>query len=204
MLCAELARHLQGKTTGTIVFFFCNFRRPDSNTCSQFLKTVTDQIIRQNRDFVDLVYDEYVLQGHTSSVKHLKSLIATLLKGLDFVRICVDGLDECDEGEQKGMLSAIRVLFDANSSLETSTKPGDFKATIFSRATETLTKALKKSNTINLSQESRSLQQSIKAFVHSEVVDIREQFDNSYVDDDLLDNVEQRIVATAGGIITRP
>jgi hypothetical protein len=148
------------------------------------------------------VCDEYVLQGHTSSVKHLKSLIATLLEGLDFVRICVDGLDECEEREQKGILSAIRVLFDANSFLETSTKPGDFKATVFSRATETLTKALKRSNTINLSQESHSLQQSIKVFVHSEIVDIREQFDYSYVDDDLWDNVEQRIVASAGGMNT--
>ena len=201
VLCAKFISHFHGQNMGTSLFFFCNFRRPDSNTASHFLKVITHQIIRQNRKFAELVYEEYVLQGHTSSVKHLKTLIHTLLHGLDLVRIFVDGLDECEEGEQKAILSSIGTFVNDHPANGTNSRTGNTKAAIFSRATEPLNKALKKSITINLSQESLSVQQSIAAFVHSEITGIRQQLDDSYVDDEVLDRIEKRIVASADGKI---
>jgi hypothetical protein len=136
-------------------------------------------------------------------MKHLKSLISTLLNGVDLVRIFVDGLDECEEGEQKGILSSIRTFVDERPASGTETRTGAIKAVIFSRTTEPLHKVLKSSITINLSQESHLIEQSIGAFVHSEIVAIRQQMDNSYVDDNALARIEERIVASAEGKVCR-
>jgi hypothetical protein len=183
-----------------VLFFLCNFRRPDSNTTSQFLKVITSQIIRQNRDLAELVYEEYILQGHTSSIKQLKTLIPILLDSIDYVRMAVDGLDECQEPEQKGILASIRSFVDGNPTTGACSRAGHIRAAIFSRAVESLSKVLKKSSTINLSQESNAVQQSIRVFVHSEITAIRNTLENSYVDDQVLDRVKEKIVASAGGM----
>lgn len=199
VLCAEFVRHSQQEAKSTILFFFCNFRRQDANTASHCLRVITNQLVRQHPDFVSLVYEEYVLQGQTPSKKNLRNLISTLFKGTDGVRLFIDGLDECPEAEQKDILSFIRAFVEGTSTIETTSKRTDCKAAIFSRAVEPINKALKKSSTITLSQESRSIEQSIKRFVHSEILGIREHLDSSYVDQEVLERIEQKIVASAGG-----
>lgn len=202
-LCAEFIQHVQSQDRGTTLFFFCNFRRHDVNNTSCFLKIVTGQIVRQNQEMAGIVYEDFILKGLTPSIKQLQGLVSTLLKGLKFVRILVDGLDECEDHEQKGILTSIRDLINtagANATTEPGT--GDVKCAVFSRSVSSLSKDLKKAATINLDLESQSVQKAIEAFVESEISTIREELDVSYVDNEVLDKVKDRILASADGKYT--
>jgi hypothetical protein len=199
VLCAELVRHTQGLGRGTVVFFLCNFRRQDSSTNSNFLKVITSQLMRQNQEFAGIAHEEYISQGHTSSVKHLKSLAATLIKAIDYVRIVVDGLDESEEAEQKAIMSSIRALIEGIQTNDASSTPTDIKCAIFSRAVGSLSKLIKKPSTIDLGKEVSSVQQSINMFVHFEIAKIRDSLDNPYLTGTVFENVEQKIVSSAGG-----
>ena len=193
VLCAQVVRHLQAEKKSTVAFFICNFRRNDLNTCSHFLRVIAAQLVKKNQAFVGLVYDDYVMQGLTPSKRYLKPLIQTLLSGLPSTRIIVDGLDECTDEEQKEILSAISKLVDMN------TNSTACKGAIFSRDVAVISKALKKSSAIRLSDEATAIEQSIKSFVHHEIEDMRSSLDDSSVDGGVFETIEHNIVAKADG-----
>lgn len=193
VLCARLIRHLQKEQSSVAAFFVCNFRTGHLNTCSNLLRIIAGQLIKQRQDLAGLVYEQYILKGCSPSKKSLKDLIQILLSGVCSARLIVDGLDECTDEEQREVISAIRFLTENNPSSI------DCKAIIFSRDIPTISKGLKKSAKISLKEEVAAVESSIKTYVHHDIHEIRDELDEFADDFHLLDEIERKIVTKADG-----
>ena len=194
VLCAQLIRHLQAEKACTVAYFVCNFRSTGLNICSNVLRAVVCQLIKQKQDLVGYIYDENVVKGLSPSKSNLKRMLPMLLSGISSARIVLDGLDECADEEQREILSTLTSLVKkASTSIQC-------KVAIFSRDIPALGMTLRKYPTVSLKDEVFAVEASIKAFVHHEVQEMRKDIDDTFVGEEVFNRIEQKIVAKADGM----
>ena len=194
VLCSKLISHVREQENSALAFFICDFRSPGRNKCSNVLKQVASQLIKHNRDLIGLVYDEYVRPQLSPTEKIIKRLLPILLSGRSS-RLLVDGLDECEATEQREISRAIRGLVDETKRDEHT----DCKVGIFSRDTGLLKQTFVKDAKVSLKDEATAVSSSITIFVRHEMQQFRNDNADLDISDEVLTEVEQKLVAKAGG-----
>ena len=193
MLCAQFIRHLRAIKDCTVAFFVCDFRSGGLNSCSHILRTIAGHLIKQHPTLVEFIYGQYITQGLSPSKANLKRLLLDLLSGVACTRLVVDGLDECNDEEQKEILSVLLQFVDIKSDST------ECKAVAFSRDVAVINKSLKKVLMISLKDEIAAAENSIKAYVQHELHQIRNEFDEPCVGDEIFTRIEHRLVSKADG-----
>ena len=126
----------------------------------------------------------------------MRRMLPFLLSGFSSTRLFVDGLDECEAAEWDSITKSIRsILTETNKA----TRSAGCKAIIFSRDTRYLETLFQKDTTISLRDEAVAIRSSIRLFVQHEMLQVRENFDDGNVDDEVLAAVEQKLVERADG-----
>jgi hypothetical protein len=165
----------------------------DSTQSAQVLKSLTAQLLRHNQDLSSYIYDEFILKGLTPSVQNLKQILANLLSSVKGPRIIIDGLDECEDAEQKVVLRDILPYASSGVSGVAC------KILIASRDVRYITTVLSKGLTLSLNDESNSINAAIQSFVHQRILEMYEKFQDLEVDERVIFGIEKEIVTKSEG-----
>lgn len=136
---------------------------PESKQCGSFLRGLVRQIIQKEPGLCAYIHENFILQGHQSSVLQMRRMLPTLLSAFSSIRIVVDGVDECDEKQQKAILDEAMALARCENSMNSC------KVLISSQDVITISRKLYMRSCINLSHEHTVIQAAITSFVHSKI-----------------------------------
>jgi hypothetical protein len=109
------------------------------------------------------------------------------------VRIIVDGIDECSQQAQVGILQDLIGFVSSDTSRTTC------KLLVSSRDTQRISRILRKKNTLSLHQEHHAVSAAIRSFVNSELKSIRTELMYLDLDDNLLTEIQNCIVEKSDG-----
>lgn len=188
MLTSHVIQNLRENPDFTTIFFFCNSHTDRADLCSQILRTLILELLRSQPYLTSHIFEHYARQGRTPSLGQIKKLLPDLLSAVSSVRIVIDGLDECQEKDQKAILTELL------SAVKTSTSP--CKILVSSRAETFISKALRKRPTISLTEkrEREKVDEDIQEYVRHSLMALRDTFLGTLVDD-----VERTVVRKAQG-----
>ncbi|RFU24008.1 hypothetical protein B7463_g12335, partial [Scytalidium lignicola] len=86
-----------------------SFQDP-GNICYQILTIIVLQILRQHPDISTLIANEFVYRGLSCGMAQLRILVPQLLEIIAYIRIVVDGIDECSKEHQKAILKELQAV----------------------------------------------------------------------------------------------
>lgn len=188
-----------------IVYHFCNHQSPRSIQQGQILRSIASQILRHHDDLLAYVYDEYILNRKAASPSNLEQLVPLLLAALSnnpssttYVRIFLDGLDECEEERQPKLLTWLERL--SSSSYPCTV----CKVLVSSRETSRMTKHLKKKSKLSLSDESQAIATAIQCYVRRRFEDLRSDLQDLDMNEEDIDYMQKAIVVKSDGTAQSP
>ncbi|KAH7092161.1 hypothetical protein FB567DRAFT_434738, partial [Paraphoma chrysanthemicola] len=168
------------------------------------LATLISQILRQRVDLAAYVYEEFVAEARTLSIKDLLVLMTNLLPQLAMPRILVDGIDECIRYDVSGRphdLTPVREVLTTLLRLEIpiqgSTPP---KMLIVSRDILQIIGVLSKKPKVSLDEESDDVKAGIRCFTQKQLGEIKQNLDDLAGIDIVLKEVESSIVEKSQGM----
>ncbi|KAG4441376.1 hypothetical protein IFR05_003133 [Cadophora sp. M221] len=189
VLTSHVIQNLRENLDFTTVFFFCDSRTDKVDLCSQVLRTLILELLRSQHHLTSHIFEHFARQRQTPSLGQIKKLLPDLLSAVSSVRIVIDGLDECQEKDQKAILTEL--LSAAKASTSTC------KIFVSSRAETFISKALRKRPTISLTEkrEREKVDEDIRDYVRHSLIALRDTFPGTLVDD-----VERTVVRKAQGM----
>ena len=126
-------------------------------------------------------------------MQNLKQILTNLLSSVKGPRIIIDGVDECEDVEQKGILRDILPYASGDVSRVTC------KILIASRDVRYINAILSKRPTLSLNDESVAINSAIKSFVHQRLGEMNEKFKDLEADQGLMADIEKDIVTKSEG-----
>lgn len=194
VLCASFLDYLQGQGIKSF-WYFCGYQNGDK--LSTILRVLVSQMITTNQDFISNVYDRYVLQDPTASVRVLRQIIQDLLQSISCCRIVIDGLDECRGKEQELVLEDLLPLTGTGRS------PCSCKFLIFSRdiplISRKLLRIVKNRMEISLSGENQYINNTIIAFVNKKLTEMEHDIASLHITRREMDDIAQILIERAEG-----
>ncbi|PQE30183.1 hypothetical protein CJF32_00003614 [Rutstroemia sp. NJR-2017a WRK4] len=189
VLTSRIIQSLRLHPDITTIFYLCNSHTDQSDLCSHILRILILEILRAHPLLTGHVFENYIRQGRTSSLVQIRKLLPELLLAVSSIRIVIDGLDECQEKDQKTILSELLSI------VKVSVIP--CKLLISSRAETYLSRTLRKSPSISLSDkmERRSVDKDIQIYVTHALKELRGSFPS-----DVVNEVEKTVVKKANGM----
>ncbi len=87
----------------TLAFFYCKHNDNQKNSFVAILRGLLSQLAQQNEDLLAYIYERCASSNEVTleSPNQLKDLVELSLKSCENVYIVIDGLDECEEAEEK-------------------------------------------------------------------------------------------------------
>lgn len=84
-------------------FFYCKYSDNQKKTFTGVLRSILVQLVQQNEELLSYVYDACCSTSELTldSQKLLKQLVETSLRSCPDTCIIIDGIDECEEMEEK-------------------------------------------------------------------------------------------------------
>lgn len=162
VISSQLVNFIRSRN-GLVLHHFCTNASLLSSEYDQVLKSLIEQLLRQDSDLTASVYSEYVLKKQVASVPILEQLLQTLLissaKGpsqRSYIWIVLDGLDELRDhspNSQARLLNFVKQIVSKTAASENVT----CKAIISSRPSTTVSRILRQKPTVSLSEEKTSL-----------------------------------------------
>lgn len=101
-LIIDKCRQLSHKT----IWFYCKHGDKQRNTFIALARALISQVLDENRDLLPYIYDKMCSRSESvlSSESLAKELLETFLKTSNGLYIIIDGLDECDQKEEKQII----------------------------------------------------------------------------------------------------
>ncbi len=188
VLCARLTQHLQDATEMPTMYFFCSRYITSKTLRSEVFRTLISQLLRLNPDLSLHIYDNFIQKGRAPSIVQLRSLLKHLLLSFPSSRIVIDGLDKCDEADQKFIMVE---LFKMTALAETSCK-----LFLSCRTNVSAPRAMKKMPVVCLSADRSFLNTDIKTYIKTALAEIQEEgrFQGSNLDD-----IEDAVTSKSNG-----
>lgn len=200
VIASRIVNLLRGEKDAIIVHHFCSYLLESSLQYTNFLRSFLHQLVRCNDDLLAYVCDKYILDRKAASSTVLESLILTLLTSIAdkpsrtvYVRIILDGLDECAMDAQKRYVDFLNRVI-ANGSTETVCK-----VLVSSQDTRNLAKLLHKKSAVSLDEEKEAISSAIQAYTHARLNEIRSELREYDIGDDEITETESAIVVKAEG-----
>ena len=183
VLCSHVISSLRAARKSTTLYYFCNSYHGDRNLCATIFRTLILQLVRGNVDFASHISDDYIAKCLSCSMAQLKALLPTLLNATVSTRIIVDGLDECEDKQQRQVLQELLKL------------SGDrCKLLISSRDGGSISKILKKKRRIALGDCRADVDADIRLYTSQALTELRERFDS-----EIIIEINQSVAEKAGG-----
>ena len=178
-----------------ILYAFPAYEDTDGNTEVAIIRSLLYQLCRANQSLIPVVNKEYdARQSRSLPLNTWSKLLETFICSLEPVYIVLDGLDECEEIERKGILRVILSLWQNCSNLH---------VLVASRREVDIRQELEgNSETLIVEEKSRS---DIERFVAREIDDIWTNILNRHIADldpgtwEFFQTVKQNIVNQSGG-----
>jgi hypothetical protein len=190
-----LASHVVGsiniEPAASIIPYFCSFNqeRVRGIVCTRILRYAIARLLRDHQYLLPYVYDTYATKSTRPSTSRLRALVLELLAACKITFFVIDGLDECDEHDQKEVM--VELLKIANASI------ARVKILFFSQESSLIKQKLNRFPQISLSDEEEFMSKDIETFAKASLSELRQRFEGHFID-----NIEQTLIEKADGIAT--
>jgi Cdc6-like AAA superfamily ATPase len=155
------------------------------------LRTIAAQIIRSCHDLIPYVYDEFVKQGIVLSQRKAKELLEHLLQSSGTIYLILDGLDECEDADQRKMLMELANLAQLHS--DPTPKVANLRILVCSRETISIRRKLAKAPKTSLTKQQDYVKSDIATFIAHGLRDLVDTYSTAtiaWLKDELLDKAE--------------
>ena len=123
------------------------------------------------------VYETFVKLGATPSLPKVRDLLRTLLRSPGTTYIIFDGLDECESADQTNVLSELQNLLKPDARA----KDEKLKVLICSRETKEISRKLKQTLQISLSDEQQAMSRDISKFTEFSLAELSDRFSTEVI-----------------------
>ncbi|KAF2493309.1 hypothetical protein BU16DRAFT_563472 [Lophium mytilinum] len=193
VLCSKLIQFLRQDGQSSVLFYFCSYANATSKQSTRILKSFAIQVLRRHQNLSSYVYDEYVLTGQTPSTQALTSLLPNLLASIQGPRMIIDGLDECQDSEQKDVLKNI-LAFSSNVTYESC------PILIVSRDVRHINAVLSRKPSLSLNDEATAVDAAIGSFAKQRLLEMQTKFRELNIDTSTMEDFEKRLVDKSKGM----
>jgi hypothetical protein len=183
VLCSCIISSLNAAQKTTNLYYFCNSFLGNRDLCGTIFRTLVLQLVRNNIELASHISDNYVSRGLTCSMTRLKELLPNLIMATSATRIIIDGLDECEDRDQKQILQELMKLGGNHC-----------KILISSRDYGHIGKILRKKKTIAFRDRRNDINKDIQLYVTQALAGLRQQFE-----DQIIDEIKRAVVEKADG-----
>ncbi|KAM0810766.1 putative NACHT domain-containing protein [Seiridium cardinale] len=202
LLVAQILAFLRASIR-TVVTHFINPLYATSTAYDQLLRSLLLQLLREDRDLAAYVYNTYVTAKNTPTVPTLEHLVETLFtttshkpRQTQYIWILVDGFDAYEPNKQASLISLVNQLVSKNSQSGGTV----CKILIASRASPTLSKRLRDTQVISLTEEKHYLNSAIKYYATQRLDSLRYKFDQLHLSPSDLEDIQGAIAGKADGM----
>ena len=90
-----------------VAFFYCKYNDDQKSSFTNVLRGILVQLVQQNEDLLTYIYDACCSSSEVTmeSPSRLKHLVETSLRSCSNACIIIDGVDECEEIEEKKIIA---------------------------------------------------------------------------------------------------
>ncbi|KAF2441418.1 hypothetical protein P171DRAFT_434119 [Karstenula rhodostoma CBS 690.94] len=199
-ISAELVNWLQC-SNATVVYHFCAYTYTSSTQYEGIIRSLLVQILRNDRDLVNHVYQEYVLKRKPAKISTLDKLLHTAVlarshesRQQQYLWILVDALNECESSKQQQLANLLHRL----SNL--STNQTIIKVLITTRKLPVMTKRLRKNQVLSLSEEEGSLTSAIRIYASCRLKSMESRLRQIELETEEIDVIETLVAEKAHGM----
>lgn len=187
MACSQLIDHLDEQPDIQSAFYFCSYTPDDLDTCIHIIRSVAAQLLRNQPDIVTYVYRTYVDVAQITSMKRMKALLCDILAAVKSCRVVLDGIDECNVEQQKGIVSTF---------LSFQSEAADSCKVLFSSRNDDsyIARQLSRKTVISLRGQT---DEAIALYAKHKVCELSQVFDG--LDETLLADMQRQICSKAEG-----
>lgn len=150
------------------------------------MRSLTAQLLAVDTPLAVYILEDFANNGLRPNKKSLGVILEKLIAALPFVRLVVDGLDECLESDHREVIEDLLKV--------RGPKPGVCKILLSSRRMQSISRLLQNKTTIQLDSCTRHIDNNISIFVDRKLTGLRQTFPSS-----LLDELQQLITKKAHG-----
>ena len=103
MIASLIIEEMKTIDSVDLAFFYCRYNDNQKNSFTDVLRGILVQLIQQNEDLLSYVYDACCSSTEVTldSPNRLKNLVETSLRSCSNCCVIIDGVDECEEREEK-------------------------------------------------------------------------------------------------------
>lgn len=185
-LSSLIIQNIDQRNDRTILYYFCG-QSSDKPSCGLVLRTLANQLVRNNMDLAPLIHQAYLQKGSNLSSNAMKRMLKEVLSTVKSTHIILDGVDEYDYVVQKDVLSSL---------IELQKHAGEnCKILVSSRETPVINKVITAKRHLRLEGKTA---EALSLYIKKNVDMIKEYFPK--LDPVLLRRVEQRLEDKAGGM----
>lgn len=179
ILCAYIIEKLQQESQTTTAYLICNSYTKGKDTVAETLRSLAVQLLRRNLDILPYAFENYANKAFSASVSNVRRLLLEILALIPNTRICIDGLDEYPQSQQRSILTEI---------LGFARAPGSqCKILICSRDVPTIDKQLRNKPLLSLRDEQSGVDDDIENYLKEYLQDLLERFEgNEHVMNEIL------------------
>lgn len=184
---------------------FCTNTSLMSSEYDQVLKSLIEQLLRQDGDLTACVHNDYVLKKQVPSVPILEQLLQTLLitsakdpSQRNYIWIVLDGVDELRDhspNSQARLLNFVKQIVSKTAASETVT----CKAIVSGRPSTTVSHVLRYKPTVSLSEEKASLGSAIQEYAFQRLGSLRTRFQQLGLTALEIEDIGQQIAQKSDG-----
>ncbi|KAK4163802.1 hypothetical protein QBC43DRAFT_212370 [Cladorrhinum sp. PSN259] len=169
VLASRITTFLKSANASLVISHFCTYSYVTSIEYDQILRSVLAQLIRSNPDLVAHAYDELIRQKKALNSQVLEKLICDLIissadspSQTRYIHILLDGLNECDQDQQKKIIRMLeRVVSVASSESSGSTI---CKVLLSTRVTQPVPVRLRQKPTVSIGEEKIEVTKAIRQY----------------------------------------
>lgn len=182
VISTQLIRFMSTLPNTAVLYHFCTSTSTASSEYDQVLKSLLEQLLRQDVDLTAHVYHEYVLKKHLGTVSTLERLLQTLMMSSTadphqptHIRIVLDGVDELRDHTPNLQARLLSLMKQIASKTHASDHVA-CKVLISSRPSTTVSHVLRRKPILSLTEEKQCLGVAIQEYASQRLRTLQTRF----------------------------
>lgn len=203
ILATQLDKFLQSNGTSLVIRHFCTYKHLSSTEYENILRSILIQLMRKSRDFIAHAHAVFFIEKRPPTSQSLEQFLLTFASAVypthsvfRSIHLIIDGLDECNLGQQERIANLLEKLRGLRSSAS-----AVFKILLCSRRTTPLEKRFRKRTTrvVSMSNEKGSIEPAIRAYASQRLGMIRSRLFQMGLTDSHLREMSTNVARRADG-----
>lgn len=182
VISTQLIKFMSSLPNTAVLYHFCTNTLTASSEYDKILKSLLEQLLRQDVDLTAHVYHEYVLKKHLGTVSTLEQLLHFLLTSSTadpqrptHIRIVLDGVDELRDHSpnlQARLLSLMKQIVSKSHASDHVA----VKVLVSSRPSTTVSHVLRRKPILSLTEEKKCLEVAIQEYASQRLRSLQARF----------------------------